>query len=204
MDGRNLNAEKELAIHIITPWQDRFGNNEFVMESMGKSELLVVMPQDSRLMTDVTLMLKTEKYAKLNGNTQNESVQRILDNKMLGNRDREREIKARTEALLTESQLCINGHICDLQCANARQLILTGCQELIQTIYPNLKMLEGAPFSESNIPAYFRSNTPELFSSPLSEAETEILNLLRANKSNGLRTTIKGLKERLSSRPYGW
>ena len=204
MDGRNLNAEKELAIHIITPWQDRFGNNEFVMESMGKSELLVVMPQDSRLMTDVTLMLKTEKYAKLNGNTQNESVRRILDNKMLGNRDREREIKARTEALLTESQLCINGHVCDLQCANARQLILTGCQELIQTIYPNLKMLEGTPFSESNIPAYFRSNTPELFSSPLSEAETEILNLLRANKSNGLRTTIKGLKERLSSRPYGW
>ena len=28
MDGRNLNAEKELAIHIITPWQDRFGNND--------------------------------------------------------------------------------------------------------------------------------------------------------------------------------
>ena len=204
MDGRNLNAEKELAIHIITPWQDRFGNNEFVMESMGKSELLVVMPQDSRMMSDVTLMLRTEKYAKLNGNTQNESVRRILDNKMLGNRDREREIKARTEALLTESQLCINGHVCDLQCANARQLILTGCQELIQTIYPNLKMLEGTPFSESNIPAYFRSNTPELFSSPLSEAETEILNLLRANKGNGLRTTIKGLKDKLSSRPYGW
>ena len=112
---------------------------------------------------------------------------------MLGNRDREREIKARTEMLLTESQLCINGHICDLQCANAKQLILTGCQELIQTIYPNLKMLEGTPFAESHIPGYFRSNTPELFSSALSEAETEILNLLRANKSNGLRTTIKGL-----------
>ena len=65
-------------------------------------------------------------------------------------------------------------------------------------------MLEGTPFAESHIPGYFRSNTPELFSSALSEAETEILNLLRANKSYGLRTTIRGLKDRLSSRPYGW
>ena len=204
MDGRNLNAEKELAIHIITPWQDQLNDDELVMSSMGKAELLIIMPQDPRLMTDVTQLLKTEKYYKLNGNTQNASIRRILDNKNLGNRDREREIKVRTEALLTESRLCINGHIFKLQCTNAKQLILDGCQELIQTIYPNLKMVEGTPYSENNISAYYRSNTPELFTSPSSEAESEVLNLLRVNRNNGLRTTIKGLKDKLSGRPYGW
>ena len=204
MDGHFLNQERELSIHVITPWKDRQGNDEFVLASMGKPELMVVMPQDSRLMSDVTLYLKTEKYAKLNGNNQSESVRRILDNKMIGNRDRDQEIQVRTDSLITLSQLYINGHVCDLKCESAKQLILTGCQELIQTIYIHLKMLEGTSYSENNIPKYLRDKTPILLTSPLSEAESEMLNLLRSNKNNGLRTTIKGLKDKLSSRPYGW
>lgn len=204
MDGRNLNAERELAIHVITPWQESYRYDEFLTESMGKAELFVVLPSDSRLMVDVTLLLRTEKYAKLNGNTQNENIRRILDNKMIGNRDREREIKVRTESLISQAQFLINGRVCELKSENAKQLIISGCQELIQTIYPNLKMIEGTPYTENNIPAYYRNATPDLFSPTLSEAETEILNLLRANKNNGLRTTLKSLKDKLSARPYGW
>ncbi len=204
MDGHFLNQERELSIHVITPWKDRQSNDDFVMASLGKSELMVVMPQDSRLMTDVTLYLKTEKYAKLNGNTQNESVHRILDNKMIGNRDRDQEIRVRADSLIAQSQLYINGHVCNLKSESAKQLISMGCQELIQNIYVNLKMLEGTTYSESSIPAFMRDKTPTMMSSPLSEAESEILSLLRADKNNGLRTTIKGLKDKLSSRPYGW
>ncbi|MDD3020568.1 MAG: BREX system P-loop protein BrxC [Alphaproteobacteria bacterium] len=204
MDGRNLGIERELSIHIITPWYERNTGEDFRTASWGQAELLVAMPPDARLMSDVTILLKTLKFAKQNSNSQNENTRRILDHKMTGTRDRELEIKARAEELLVKAELLINGRKLDCTSENAKQRIIAACQELIQFHYANLKILGNTNYQERNIATYFTQNTAEMFSDTLSEAETEVLNMIRATRSSGLRITIKALRDKLNMRPYGW
>lgn len=204
LDGRNIGRECELRIHIITPWYERTNGEDFHTATWGEAELLVVMPPDSRLMTDVTMFLKTGKYCTKNINTQNERVHRILENKLLGNHDREQEIKVHAGTLLLDAELLINGRTLDCSSGDAKQRILSACQELIQFFYSNLKMIDGTEYHERNIAAYFAPHERELFPEVLSEAELEILNAIRSNRNNGLRTTIKGLLDKFTTRPYGW
>lgn len=204
LDGRNLGREYELRIHVITPWYERSTGEDFRTATWGEAELLVVMPPDSRLMTDVTMFLKTGKYCTQNINTQNERVHRILENKLLANRDREQEIKVHAGTLLVDAELLINGRKLDCSSSDARQRILAAAQELIQFFYSNLKMIDGTNYDERSLAAYFAPNGRELFPVLLSEAELEVFNAVRTNRGNGLRTTIKGLLEKFSMRPYGW
>ena len=204
LDGRNIGREYELRIHVITPWYERSTGEDFHTATWGEAELLVVMPPDSGLMTDVTMFLKTGKYSTQNINTQNESVHRILENKLLGNRDREQEIKVHAAMLLVDAELLINGQKLNCPSSDAKQRILSACQELIQFFYSNLKMIDGTDYHERNLAAYFDPHGRELFPDVLSEAELEVLNAIRSNRDNGLRTTIKGLREKFSMRPYGW
>ena len=204
MDDRNLGVEKELAIHIITPWYERNTGEIPLTNTWAKAELQVVMPPDDRFMADVTLLLKTKKYVKQNSSTANESVSRILDTKSKHICDREQNIKVRAELLLVEADLKINGNTLDESSTNPRQRIESACQELIQFSYPNLKMLGNNKYQEQDIATYFDPNCREMYPKTLSEAEMEVLNFIKLNHSNGLRTTVKTLRDKLNMRPYGW
>ena len=204
MDCHNLGIERELAMHIITPWYERNTGGDYYASSWDRGELLVVMPQDDRFMSDVTMFLKTEKYVKQNISTANESVRKILDSKQAHARDREEDILVKAKNLLAESELSINGNKLVPGSSDARQRILAADQELIAFFYPNLKMLGSTKYQMQSIPAYFAPGASDLFPAELSEAETEVFNAVKANQAAGLRTTVKGLCEKLTKRPYGW
>jgi len=93
LDDRLHGREYELAIHVVTPFHENAENESILrMQSMGRDELLVLMPPDDRLMRDITLYKQTEKYIRQNITTsQQEAVTRILTNKGDQNRDRYRE-----------------------------------------------------------------------------------------------------------------
>lgn len=65
LDDRLLGREYELAIHVISPLNENAGREETLrMQSWGRDELLVVLPQDERLMQDLLMYKKTEKYVR--------------------------------------------------------------------------------------------------------------------------------------------
>lgn len=204
LDCHNVGIERELAMHIITPWYERNTGGDIYTASWDKGELLVVMPQDDRFMSDVTMFLKTAKYVKQNISTASESVRKILDAKQAHAHDREADIEAKAKNLLAESELSINGNKLAPGSSDARQRILAADQELIAFFYTNLKMLGSTKYQMQSIPTYFAPGARDFFPSELSEAETEVLNAVKANQSAGLRTTIKGLCDKLTKRPYGW
>ena len=208
MDDRALSREHELAIHIVTPLSDNFDNLTLQrMQSMGRDELRIVLPADARFMQDLTMHKRTEKYIRQNSNTQQEAVKRILDAKGFQNTERLSELQIRARALLGKALLIINAADVDVSSDEGQTRILKGFDQLIQTTYPNLRMLRDVPFNEADIGKHLRMMEDGLLANDatsLTEPEQELLAFIQSNTRSGVRTTVKSLIERFERKNYGW
>lgn len=208
MDDRALSREHELAIHIITPLSENFDNITLQrMQSMGRDELRVVLPADARFMQDLTMHKRTEKYIRQNSNTQQEAVKRILDTKGFQNTERLSELQVRAKALLGKAALIINAADVDVSSEDGQTRVLKGFDHLIQTTYPNLRMLRDLPFNEGDVGKHLRMVEDGLLANDatsLTEAEQELLAFIQSNARGGVRTTVKSLIERFERKNYGW
>lgn len=208
MDDRALSKEHELAIHIVTPLSDNVENITLQrMQSMGRDELRVVLPADARFMQDLTMHKRTEKYIRQNSNTQQEAVKRILDAKGFQNTERLSDLQIRARALLGKAVLIINAADVDVSSEEGQTRVLKGFDQLIQTTYPNLRMLRDVPFSEADIGKHLRMAENSLLANDatsLTEPEQELLAFIQSNTRSGVRTTVKSLIERFERKNYGW
>ena len=208
MDDRALSRENELSIHIITPMSDNFDNLDLQrMQSMGRDELRIVLPADARFMQDLTMHKRTEKYIRQNSNTQQEAVKRILDAKGFQNAERLSDLQLRARALLGKAALIINAANVDVSSEDGQSRVLKGFDHLIQTTYPNLRMLRDVPFNEADIGKHLRMVKDGLIANDatsLTEPEQELLAFIQSNARSGVRTTVKSLIERFERKNYGW
>lgn len=212
LDDRALSREHELAIHIVTPLADNFDSTESFltlqrMQSMGRDELRVVLPADARFMQDLVMHKRTEKYIRQNSNTQQEAVKRILDAKGFQNTERLNELQLRARELLGQATLIINAADVTVSSADGQTRILKGFEQLIQSTYPNLRMLRDVPFNEADIGKHLRMVEDGLLvgeDANLTEPEQELLAFIQSNAKSGTRTTVKSLLERFERKNYGW
>lgn len=208
LDDRALSRENELAIHIITPLSENFDNITLQrMQSMGRDELRVVLPADARFMQDLTMHKRTEKYIRQNSNTQQEAVKRILDTKGFQNTERLNELQVRAKSLLGKASLIINAADVDVSSEDGQTRVLKGFDHLIQTTYPNLRMLRDLPFNEADVGKHLRMVEDGLLANDatsLTESEQELLAFTQSNARSGVRTTVKSLIERFERKNYGW
>jgi hypothetical protein len=207
LDDRIIGREQELSIHLITPLHENVDKIEILQaNSLGRPELLVVLPPDSRLVSDLYLLKKTENYIRQNSSTAlPETKRRILAEKSMQNSDRTTQIKLRLRELVGKARMFAAGSEVQVNGEEPRARVLRGFSELIVRTYPNLQMLNGVTFSESEIARYLQlaQNTP-LGTLEFTEAEQEMMGFIQANNRNGIRTTLKSLEEKFTRKPYGW
>jgi hypothetical protein len=208
MDDRSLSRDSELAIHIVTPLSDNFDNLTVQrMQSMGRDELRVVLPADARFMQDLTLHKRTEIYIRQNSSTQQEAVKRIIDAKGFQNTERLADLQDRAKELLGKAHLIINAADVEATSSDGQARILKGFYLLIETTYPNLRMLRDVPYSENDIGKHLRQAQDGLLGNDvtsLTEPEQELLAYIQSNARSGVRTTVKTLLERFERKNYGW
>ena len=208
LDDRALSRESELAIHIVSPLSENFLNLQMQgMQSMGKDELRVVLPADSRFMQDLSMYKRTEKYIRQNSSTPQENIKRILDAKALQNNERLAELQERAKQLLGQAAMIINASPVEASATDGQTRIIKGFSQLIATTYPNLRMLRDTPFTEADIGGYMRKADDGLLGSDanrMTEAEQELLSFIQSNARGGVRTTVKALLERFERKSYGW
>ncbi len=209
LDDRLQSREYELAIHIITPFNENIGNESILqMQSMGRDELLVIMPADDRLVRDLMMYKRTDKYIQQNISlTQQEVVRRILTEKGVQNQKRQAELKERVRCLLGKAKLLIAGTEVELSGEDAQNRITLGFHELIAKTYPNLRMLRDISYSEDMIGNCLQHSEEGLFAgdvTTLAESEQEMLAAIQSNHRGGIRTTLKALIEKFERKPYGW
>jgi hypothetical protein len=211
IDGIVFGREKELTVEIITPNNENYGQEAFYKaQTMGYNTLMVmVLPQNERLMKDIRLWLKTTKYIKQNQSSSNkENVKRILYDKGQQNLERREALKLLLKKMLGEALVYLNGSNQEAGIvADGRNKLHNCFQDLIKLAYPSLKMLGDANYNEDSIKRIIKSKDNDLFGKTegsLSEAESEMLNLINRRKKQSDRTNISDLLEYFARKPYGW
>ncbi len=209
IDDRLQGKEYELAIHVITPFHEKAGDeNTLSRNSWGRDELLVLMPPDKQLVRDLLMYKQTEKYIRQKMSiSQHETIKHILESKGSKNSALYNEVQKNTQALLGKAKLFVAGSPLDIATGDAFNRLVCGFHSLIDKTYPNLRMLGDFTYTENDIGKFLKLSEEGLFGNDaisLSEAEQEILAFIHGNNRNGVRTTLKSLLERFDRKPYGW
>ncbi|HAU2155475.1 TPA: BREX system P-loop protein BrxC [Legionella pneumophila] len=210
LDDRLYSREKELAIHIISPFHEHAENEQMLLTNSmyKKDELFVVLPADDRLMRDLLMYKQTEKYIQQNVSmTQQEAVKRILNDKIYQNRERCAELKQHVQSLISKARFFIAGEEVEISSEEAQTRVQRGFHELITRSYPNLNMLRGITYTENDIVACLNKSQHSLSGNgvtSLAESEQELLAFIQSNNRRGVRTTLKNLLEKFEHKPYGW
>ena len=189
VDDRLYGREQELAVHLVTPMHDHAGNLENLRSwsALNESELLVVLPDDDRLLARLLMVKKTEKYIRQNiSSTQKEDVRRILTDKGHQNQQRMKNLEQRVAQLLGKARLLVAGGEVELATEDAQTRIMQGFHQLLDRNYPNLRMLRGFNYTEADIGTTLRHSKDSLLAgeaeATLPEPEQEMLSFINANK----------------------
>ena len=209
IDDKLQGREYELSINIITAFHEHTDNRSMLRNYSvyNSDELLVILPTDARLMMDLMMYKRTEKYIRQNMTQgQNDVAQRVLTSKGEQNRTRYADLLLRLQLLVGKADLMIAGADIEIAAGDAQNRVMRAFQDLIGKVYSNLPMLRGIAYSESAIGASLDASDG-LFggdATNLTEVEHELLAYIKGNQQTGIRTTIKNLVERFERKPYGW
>lgn len=207
LDSKQYGREYELTINLITPMHDSYNDETVIlMQSAGKDELIVILPDDGRMLKDIQLYKKTQKYV-LQNNTQAQTsnVGKILADKANQNINRRDKLRETIDYLLAQAKMFISGEELNMNDAAAITRIENAFYELVRRTYPNLKMLTKS-YNFNQIQDIISEKDGEYNSKEavLNEAQTEIASYIKMCKSNGTRATLKAIINKFEAKPYGW
>lgn len=209
LDDRLYGREYELTIHVISPFNEHTEDEVTLkMQSWGRDELLILMPADERLVRDILMYKRTEKYIRQNISiTQQEAVRRILTDKGFQNQERYTELQKCVQNLISKAKLFVAGADIEIGSEDTQTRVFRGFHELVSRTYPNLRMLRGITYNENNIAKCLKASQQGLFgndATALAESEQELLAFIQSNNRGGVRTTLKNMLEKFERKPYGW
>jgi hypothetical protein len=178
------------------------------MQSAGRDELRVVLDPDPRVISDLRLLIKTEKFIKRKqGPSISALHSQILQAKGVQNVDREKELVARVKASVGKSTLVINAADIASTSQDALARVTEGFQSLISRTYTQLKLLGGATYSEQQV-ANALNPGGGLFDaealSKLAEPSSEVLSFVERREKLGEQVTVKTIVDSFTAKPYGW
>lgn len=207
LDGTPYGKQYELALHVTSP-ETEFSLEQIKSHSAGLDELRVVLPPTAnRILADLRLQLKTERYVKRAQGSSRTSIEtRILGEKASQNAEREREIVERLRNAVGGSTLIHNASILDVTSTDPQTRVNEGFQRVIAATYTNLGMLAGKIYSEQNLHGLVNPEDSALNQSfsILEVPGDDLLGhiLMRAKRSE--QVTMKQLLNRYASKPFGW
>ena len=209
LDGQVFHKrEYDIGVHIASPLHESYGDpTALVAQSMGKSELLMVLPGDPQLFTDLKLYKQTEKYVQQKlSPTLPETRRRILLDKQQKNSDRLASLHDRLKDALCKARFVLNGSDLAHASSDARTRVAKSFQDLVRYAYPLLRMLRRT-FTEADLRQILTTPADDFFKhddGTLGEAEQEILLKLQHSRAQGQRVAVNDALTIFEKKPYGW
>ncbi len=207
LDDQVHGQQKELSIHFITP-EYQFTPEEMRMHSAGKDELRVILEPDDRMLSDLRLLLKTDKYTKQKQTTSLSAIEeQILHSKAALNRERERELVQRIQGAVGKAGLVINAADVTASSQDALGRVTEGFQELISRTYTQLKLLGGVKYSEQQVAGAVDPDS-SLFEDDallkINPPAEEVMSVIVMKERLGEQVTMKTIVDAFQTKPYGW
>jgi hypothetical protein len=209
LDGQVFRKrEFDMGIHIATPLHESADRPaDMVAQSLGKAELLLILPPDARLLDDLKLHRKTEKYCQQNLSSNMPAARyAILTAKRHANTERRNSLQDRLKEALLTGKLYLNGSELAHASTDPKSRMAKAFQDLVRYAFPSLRMLKKA-FVESDLKDILTTPADDFFKhddGTLGEAEKEILLKLQVARSAGTRIHVADLLTAFEKRPYGW
>ena len=207
LDDQAHGSQKELSVHFISP-EYPYSPEEIRMHSAGKDELRVVLEPDARVLSDLRLLIKTEKYIRRKQGTSLSAIEgQILQAKGGQNIEREKDLVQRVRASVGKAALVINAADIASTSQDALTRVTDGFQDLISRTYTQLKLLGGSTYSEQQV-AGAANPDGGLFdtgvSSKLLTPAEEVLSFVLRKEARGEQVTVKTIVNSFTAKPYGW
>ena len=207
LDDQVHGPQRELAVHFVTP-EYPYGPEQIRMHSAGKDELRVILAPDERVLSDLRLLLKTDKYTKRKQTTSLSPIEeQILRAKAAQNREREKELVQRLQNAVGTSTLVINAADLPVSSTDALGRVTEGFQELVGRTYTQLKLLGGATYSEQQIAGAANPDSGLLDADALlrlDQPAQEVLATILRKDTQGEQVTMKTVVDTFQAKPYGW
>ncbi|WP_457966857.1 BREX system P-loop protein BrxC [Arthrobacter sp. D1-29] len=208
LDDQVYGQQRELTMHFITP-EYPFGPEETRMHSAGKDELRVILEPDERALSDLRLLIKTEKYTKRKQTTSLSAIEdQILRSKATQNVEREKELIERIRRAVGKADLVINAAGVTSSSQDAIARVTDGFQDLISRTYTQLSLLGGVAYSEQQVAAFANPNQSGMIDdsslSMLAVPGDEVLSFLLQRDRLGEQVTVKTIVDAFQAKPYGW
>jgi hypothetical protein len=207
LDGLAFGKQTELTLHFITP-EYPYGPEEIRMHSAGKDELCVILEPDERVMGDLRLLIKTEKYTKRKLTSSiSANEQRILQTKATLNSEREKELVERIRRAVGRAALVINAADVASTSQDAQARVADGFQDLISRTYTQLSLLGGRTYSEQQVAGFANPDSGMIDDPTLSKLSTpgeEVLSFVLQRDRLGEQVTVKTIVDHFQLKPYGW
>lgn len=208
LDDQVHGLQRELSVHFLTP--DYPYNIDLIrMHSAGKDELRVILDPDERLLSDLRLLLKTEKYVKRKQTASLSAIEeQIIRSKATLNHEREKELVQRVGSAVGQAKLVINAVDVPATSQDAVWRVTEGFQELVSRTYTQLKLLGGQTYTEQQVAAALNPDNSGLFDVDtqlkVGQASQEVLSTILRRNGQGEQVTMKALVDTFQSKPYGW
>ncbi|MET4077028.1 BREX system P-loop protein BrxC [Janibacter sp. UYMM211] len=207
LDDQVHGPQKELSVHFITP-EYPYEPEQIRMHSAGKDELRVLLDPDDRLLSDLRLLLKTDKYTKRKRTTSLSAIEeQILQSKATLNREREKELVQRIRSAVSKASLVINAADVPASSQDAVGRVTEGFQELISRTYTQLKLLGGVTYSEQQVAGAANPDSG-LFDADallkINQPAEEVLATILRKDAQGEQVTMKTIVDTFQAKPYGW
>ncbi|WP_019309257.1 BREX system P-loop protein BrxC [Kocuria rhizophila] len=207
LDDQVHGPQHELCIHFITP-EYPFELEEIRMHSAGKDELRVVLEPDERLLSDLRLLLKTDKYTKRKQTTSLSAIEdQILRSRAAQNREREKELIQRLQNAVGKSTLVVNAADAPASSTDAMSRVTEGFQELVSRTYTQLKLLGGVKYSEQQVAEAANLDSGLLDAEAMLKIDQpaqEVLSTIQRKDAQGEQVTMMTVVDTFQSKPYGW
>lgn len=203
------NQNYDVGLHILTPWYEG-GNDDATLRMMSGTgrEVLVLLPNDSAFLDELMMCLKIEKFLRLNTSSQLAKYETIKEAKRREMRERSANAKLYLTEGLKEATVYVNGDVAHLSAKEVSGRINEAIGRLVQTVYHKLSYIDVA-MDEMAVRKIFRTSNQISLNladgtEPNIHALDDVLHYIKGNTDIHIKTSMKTIKDRFMSAPYGF
>ena len=203
------NQNYDVGLRVLTPWYEGGSDDATLrmMSGIGR-EVLVLLPNDAAFLDELMTYLKIEKFLRLGTSSQLTKYETIKEAKRVEMRERNANAKLYLAEGLKEATIYVNGDIAHLSAREVAGRINEAIGRLVQTVYYKLSYIDTV-MDEVSVRKMFKTSDQislnlDEGTEPNAYALEDVLNYIKGNTDLHIKTSMKTVKDRFMSAPYGF
>ena len=211
VDNRPHKANQSFALtlRVLTPNTDEITDESTLRMISGQStSVLVVLPDDSSFLDEITMSIKIEKFLTNEASKAATKYEQIKADKRVELRERKEQSRLFLEEAFKAADIYVNGDKIQSSAKDVSARINEAMGKLASAVYSKLSYID-TPVSDSDIRGVFRDNAQQLTlrgeSAEINRlALNEVADYIARSSARHVKTSMKTLMDRFMAPPYGF